>query len=61
METETSNLIQTLMALKKIKPSDLVKRTNVSKASLSKFLNHKSDLRSGALTWPGKTSPDYVI
>jgi transcriptional regulator with XRE-family HTH domain len=49
MELETVKLINTLMSLRKIKPADLAKTTNVSKASLSKFLNQKSDLRAEAL------------
>lgn len=49
MELETVKLINTLMSLRKIKPAELAKRTNVSKASLSKFLNQKSDLRAEAL------------
>lgn len=49
MELETVKLINTLMTLRKIKPADLAKKTKVSKASISKFLNQKSDLRAEAL------------
>lgn len=49
MESETVKLINTLMTLRKIKPADMAKKTKVSKASISKFLNQKSDLRAEAL------------
>jgi len=49
MEIETATLIQTLMSLRKMKATDLAKKAKISKASLSKFLNGESDLRSTAL------------
>lgn len=49
MEIETTKLVKTLMSLRGVSQADLAKKTKVSKASLSKFLNQTSDLRGEAL------------